>query len=167
VSQKRFNMHRALWLTWVLPAVWLVATYGESAAADTGAKSQASPEPGWKKVVARKGGCLIYVPADWKIDPVLKGSAGLDDNSASAVVSLADSVSSLADVKPIMEGNYKPTKTFEDSPHRLWYQYDMNARTNFYVGVPVKGGICGAQITFKPGKEAIANKIAASIGPAS
>lgn len=151
----------------LLPAIWLATTYAGPAAADTAAKSQASTEQGWKKVVARKGGCVIYVPPDWTIDPVLKGSAGLDDNSASAVVSLADSISSLADVKPIIQANYKPTKTFEDSPHRLWYEYTMNARSNFYVGVPVKGGICGAQITFKPGKEAIANKIAASIGAGS
>lgn len=129
--------------------------------------SQAMTEPGWQKVVARKGGCLMYVPADWKVDPVAKGAASLSDSSASAVVSLADAVSTLAEVKPVMENNFEPTRTFEDSPHRLWYEYTTGARRNFYVGVPVKGGICGAQISFKPGKEAIANKIAASVGAGS
>jgi len=128
------------------------------------AAPNAPAEPGWQKVVARKGGCAMYVPADWKVDTLLKGSAGLDDQSASAVISLADSVTTLAEVKPVMEGNFKPTKTFEDSPHRLFYQYLVGGRTMLYVGVPVKGGICGAQISFKPGKEAVANKVAASVG---
>ena len=126
--------------------------------------SSAGAEPGWQKVLARKGGCAMSVPGDWKVDSLLKGSAGLDDQSASAVVSLADSVTTLAEVKPVMEGNFKPTKTFEDSPHRLFYQYAAGGRTVFYVGVPVKGGICGAQISFKPGKEDVANRIAASVG---
>ena len=126
-----------------------------------------APEPGWQKVVARKGGCMMYVPADWKLDPFIKGSAAAADQSASAVVSLADSAGTLAEVKPVIQGIYKPTKTFEDSMHRLWYEYLATNKPNWYVGVPVKGGICGAQIAFKPGKEAIANKIAASVGAGS
>jgi hypothetical protein len=126
-----------------------------------------APEPGWQKVIARKGGCMMYVPADWKVDALIKGSAGAADQSASAVVSLADATSTLAQVKPVIQGIYKPTKTFEDSTQRLWYEYQANNRPSWYVGVPVKGGICGAQIVFKPGKEAIANKIAASVGAGS
>lgn len=127
----------------------------------------AAADPGWQKVVARKGGCVMYVPPDWSIDPVVKGSSESADHTLSAVVSLTNSVSTLAEVKPIMQTMYKPTRTFEDSTHRLWYQYEFNQRTGWYVGVPVKGGICGAQISFKPGKElAIANKIAASVAAA-
>jgi hypothetical protein len=152
MNKCRLDLHRTLLAT--LPLL------GSMAATVTAADAPA----GWQKVLARKGGCAMSVPADWKVDTLLKGSAGLDDQSASAVVSLADSVSTLAEVKPVMEGNFKPTKTFEDSPQRLFYQYLVGGRTAFYVGVPVKGGICGAQISFKPGKEAIANKIAASVG---
>jgi hypothetical protein len=66
-----------------------------------------------------------------------------------------------------LQNLYKPTKTFEDSAHRLWYQYELNQRTGWYIGVPVTGGVCGAQISFKPGKEpAVANKIAASVAAA-
>ncbi len=133
----------------------------------TAAANAGAPDPGWQKVTARKSGCVMYVPADWTVDPVIKGSAGLADRSASAVVSLTDAASTLAEVKPVMQGMYKPTKTFEDSTHRLWYEYQANQQTSWYVGVPVKGGICGAQIAFKPGKEAIANKIAASVGAGS
>ena len=127
----------------------------------------AAADAGWQKVLARKGGCVMYVPADWKIDALIKSSAGNADNSASAVVDLTNAATSLAEVKPIMQGMYKPTRTFEDSAHRLFYQYELNNRTNFYVGVPVKGGICGAQISFKPGQEAVANKIAATVGAGS
>lgn len=150
----------------MLSAAWVVM--GSAAdAADPSAKSAAAVPPVWQKVVARKGGCLMYVPPDWTVNPALKGTAGMSDNSASAVISLADSASTLAQVKPVMQGNYPPTRTFEDTAHRLWYQYGTGARASFYVGVPVKGGICGAQITFKPGQEAIANRIAASVGPGS
>jgi len=124
-------------------------------------------DPGWQKVSARKGGCVMYVPPDWSVDPVVKGSAESADHAIAAVVSKTDSVNTLAEVKPIMQNMYKPTKTFEDNAHRLWYQYEFNQRTGWYIGVPVKGGVCGAQISFKPGKEpAVANKIAASVAAA-
>jgi len=142
---------------------FLAAVSGGALAADTAARSPAPA--GWQKVLARKGGCAMSVPADWKVDPLIKGSAGLVDNSASAVVSLADSVNTLAEVKPVMQGMFKPTKTFEDSAHRLWYEYQNAGGPHWYVGVPVKGGICGAQISFKPGKEDVAKKVAASVGP--
>ncbi len=125
-------------------------------------------DPGWQKVSARKGGCVMYVPPDWSVDPVVKGSTESADHTITAVVSMTDSVSTLAEVKPIMQNMYKPTKTFEDSAHRLWYQYEFNQRTGWYIGVPVKGGVCGAQISFKPGREpAVANKIAESVAAAS
>ncbi len=143
----------------------LAAASGSARAADTIARSQAPAEAGWQKVLARKGGCAMSVPADWKVDPLIKGSAGRADNSASAVVSLADSVSTLAEVKPVMERMFKPTKTFEDSAHRLWYEYQNAGAPHWYVGVPVKGGICGAQISFKAGQEDVAKKVAASVGP--
>jgi len=168
VNTCRLDLHRRLLVA--LSSLGVVAAVA-TALADAPVKPQpaaaAQPskaEPGWQKVTARKGGCFMSVPADWKVDPLLKGSAGLDDQSASAVVSLADSVTSLAEVKPVMEGNFKPTKTFEDSPRRLFYQYQAGSRTVFYIGVSVKGGICGAQVSFKPGKEAIANKVAATVG---
>ncbi len=157
---KRLDLQRALLATLSL----LVSAATAVSVADTPTRSPTAAEPGWQRVVARKGGCVMYVPADWKVDPVVKAAAGLADRSASAVISLADSVSTLAAVKPVMESNFKPDKTFEDSAQRLWYEYRLNARINFYVGVPVKGGVCGAQISFKPEKEAIGKKIAASVG---
>jgi hypothetical protein len=164
VTQTRFEL---LETSFPVVAVlgFLAATSGAAMAAAAHAKSPAASEAGWQKVLARKGGCAMSVPADWKVDPLIKGSAGLPDNSASAVVSLADSVSTLAEVKPVMEGMFKPTKTFDDSAHRLWYEYQNAGAPHWYVGVPVKGGICGAQISFKAGKEDVARKVAASVGP--
>jgi hypothetical protein len=139
-------------------------TCGGAAAADPPPKALSTA--GWQKVAARKGGCFMSVPQDWKVSPILKGAAESDDH-ASAVVSLADSTTTLAEVKPVIQGMYKPTKTFEDGAQRLWYAYEINGRTGWYVGVPVKGGICGAQITFKPGSEALATQIAKSVGAGS
>lgn len=144
----------------------VAAILGLLAAMSGGARAADPPTPaGWQKVLARKGGCAMSVPADWKIDSLIKGSAAMADDTASAVVSLADSVSTLADVKPVMQRMFKPTKTFEDSAHRLWYEYQNAGAPHWYVGVPVRGGICGAQISFKAGKEDVAKKVAASVGP--
>jgi hypothetical protein len=128
------------------------------------ASAGTAADAGWQKVLARKGGCVMYVPPDWSIDPIVKGSTESPDHTITAVISMTNSVSTLAEVKPVMQTMYKPTKTFEDSTHRLWYQYEFNQRTGWYIGVPTQGGVCGAQISFKPGKDpAAANKIAASI----
>ena len=148
-----------LWLlTWGL-------TWGGVAGAES--PSKAPGTAGWQRVAARKGGCFMSVPASWKVSPILKGAAGPDDNSASAVVNLADVATSLTEVKPVIQGMYKPTRTFEDTAQRLWYAYEINGRVGWYVGVPVKGGICGAQITFKRGAEALATQIAHSVGAGS
>ncbi len=64
----------------------------------------------------------------------------------------------------VIEGMYKPVKTFEDSSQRLWYSYELNGKTHWYVGVPVKGGICGAQLTVgKADQDATAKTIAMSV----
>ncbi len=149
-------------------ALWLLAlglAYGGVAGADSPSAAQSTA--GWQKIAARKSGCFMSVPPGWKVNPVLKGAAAPADNSASAVVSLADAASSLTEVKPVVQGMYKPTQTFEDTGQRLWYAYEINGRTGWYVGVPVKGGICAAQITFKSGGEALATQIARSVGAGS
>jgi hypothetical protein len=150
----------------LIAARFCTATLGGALLLQVSASTAA--DPGWQKVLARKGGCVMYVPPDWSIDPVVIGSTESADHTISAVISLSNSASTLAEVKPVMQNMYKPTKTFEDSAHRLWYQYEFNQRTGWYVGVPAKGGICGAQISFKPGKDpAVANQIAASVAAAT
>ncbi len=132
--------------------------------ASSATPAAAPPVAGWQKVTARKGGCAMYIPGDWKISALLKGSAASADGSASAVVDRTDAASTLAEVKPVMEGMYKPVKIFEDTAQRLWYSYELNNKIHWYVGMPVKGGICGAQITVgKPDQEAVAKKIALSV----
>jgi hypothetical protein len=126
----------------------------------------AGPDPGWQVVKDRKGKCTISVPSDWKSDGL---SLASPDGSVDAVVSGNINFTALADVKPTIQSMLVPTKTFQDSAARLWYQYTAaGTATRWYVGVPIPGGgVCGAQISYKrAADEAVAKKIAMSVAPA-
>jgi hypothetical protein len=127
----------------------------------------AAPEAGWQRVPALKGHCEMYVPGDWKTDEYIKSSLHSADNSASAVISSSQAFSSMAELKPGIERMFPPSKTFEDTAQRLWYQYtNAGAGTNWYIAVPGPGGSCTMQITYKSASsEAIAKKIALSLAP--
>jgi hypothetical protein len=119
-------------------------------------------------VVDRKNACQVTVPGDWKADALIKGSASSADNSESIVLSSTSAGQSLNDAKGVMQTMYKPVKVLEDSANRFWYEYvppnNTNGKTRaWYVGIPVKGNVCGAQITMKDGNEAVAKTIAASV----
>lgn len=123
-----------------------------------------------KRILSLKKTCAITVPADWQVDKWVSSDASAPDKSGSAVIDSNTSASSLAEVKPIVQSMLKPTKVFEDSPQRLWYQYEGSGGngTSWYVGVPGNGGICAAQITFRHAPQAeLARQIAMSVGPAS
>ncbi len=119
-------------------------------------------------VVDRKGACQVTVPGDWKVDSLLKGSAGSADNAESIVLSSTSNGQSLNDAKGVMQQMFKPVKILEDSASRFWYEYvppnnaSGKARA-WYVGIPLKGNVCGAQITMKDGNEAAAKTIAMSV----
>jgi len=139
----------------------LIATLSVAIAANA-----APPPPAAQHLVPKKGHCQMTVPAGWKVDALIKSSASAPDHSASAVVSFSDRLTTLADVKPIVQSTLQPVKTLESSPQRLWYQYRTSHAqgTGWYVGVVVKGGICGAQIAFKhAAQEAMAKQIALSV----
>jgi hypothetical protein len=144
-------------------------TIGATLALATAAASApaAAPEAGWQRVAALKGHCEMYVPADWKADEYIKSSLHSADNSASAVISSSQAFSSMAELKPGIERMFPPTKAFEDSAQRLWYQYtNAGTGTNWYVAVPAPGGSCTMQITYKnASSEAVAKKIALSLAP--
>lgn len=59
----------------------------------------------------------------------------------------------------------------EDSKSRLWYAYKSpnganNSDTNWYVGIPSKGNVCGVQMTFKDAAaEPVMKQIAESMAP--
>jgi hypothetical protein len=126
----------------------------------------APAEPGWLKVASTQSeGCVMYVPPDWKITEFSKSTADSPDYSSRALVGLSVTAHSVAEVKKMLEVTYKPTKVFEDTPQRLFYQYEHDQRHNYYMGVLVPGGVCGAQITFKTAaQQAVARKIAMSVG---
>ena len=119
-------------------------------------------------VVDRKNACQMSVPADWKASSILKGSASSPDKMDSVIMSSTSQGQSLNDAKTVMQGIYKPVKVLEDSAQRFWYEYvvpnNQNGKTRaWYVGIPVKGNVCGAQITMKDGNEAAAKNIAMSL----
>jgi hypothetical protein len=121
-------------------------------------------------VVDRKNACQMSVPAEWKLDTVLKGSASSADNMDSVVLSSTNRGQSLTDAKAVMQQMSKPVQVLEDSAQRFWYEYvppnNQNGKTRaWYVGIPVKGNVCGAQITMKDGNEAAAKSIAMSVKP--
>ena len=134
------------------------------AAANAGA---AAPEAGWQRVAALKGHCEMYVPGDWKADELIKSSVHSADHSMSAVVSSNQAFSATAELKPVIQRMFPPSKTFEDSAHRLWYQYtNAGSGNNWYVAVPGAGGSCTMQVTYKSAaEEAVARKIALSLAP--
>src|SRR5690348_1730920 len=124
---------------------------------------------GGQRVVSHAGTCEMTVPADWKANRLLKSVVNSPDKSIGAVISTAPDFHAMSEVKPIVESAMKPVKVFEDTPRRLWYQYEApNGGTAWYVGVPGKDGICGSQITFKnPAQADVAKPIALSVKPAS
>ncbi|OOG62927.1 hypothetical protein B0E46_12005 [Rhodanobacter sp. B04] len=132
--------------------------------------AQAAAGAAGKRILSLKKTCAISVPADWQVDKWVSSDAFAPDKSGSAVIDSNTSVGSLAEVKPIVQSMLKPTKIFEDSPQRLWYQYEGSGggSTSWYVGVPGNGGICAAQITFRKTLQAeLARQIAMSVGPAT
>lgn len=122
---------------------------------------------GGQRLVLHDGNCEMTVPANWKISFSIHANA--PDNSAGAGISSDDSFT-LAEVKRIAESNVKPTKVFEDTSQRFWYQFRMaGARgTRWYVAVPGRqAGACHADIFFtRPAQAAIAKQIALSVKPA-
>lgn len=120
-------------------------------------------------ILSSKKTCQMTVPSNWEQGELLKSTADSPDKKMSAVISSGGNDTTLAFAKSVMESSFKPTKVFEDSPHRLWYAYDMgNGSTNWYVGVPgTHKNVCGAQISFKNASmESTAKAIALSVGPA-
>lgn len=119
-------------------------------------------------LLSHKRTCQMTVPANWQIDHLVKSSAYSPDHSMSAVISNSAADTSLALSKQVMEGTYPPKHVFEDSSRRLVYEYQTGTgKFGLYAGVPSRhGDVCGAQISFRKGREALALQIAASIGPA-
>lgn len=124
---------------------------------------------GGQRVLSHAGTCEMTVPADWKANGLVKSAVSSPDRSIRAVISTAPDFHAMSEVKPIVESAMAPVKVFEDTPRRLWYQYEApNGGTAWYVGVPGKDGICGSQITFKNATQAdTAKQVALSVKPAS
>jgi hypothetical protein len=118
-------------------------------------------------VVSHAQTCRMTVPAGWKANRLVKSVVHSPDQSMSAVISTSPSGTDLAFAKKVMEQNYPPIHVLEDSPGRLVYEYQTpGGKLGLYAGVAgPHGDVCGSQITFPKGQEALARQIAASVGP--
>lgn len=122
------------------------------------------------RIVSLKKTCELHVPAGWHVDKWISSDASSPDGSVSVAIDSNNSAGSLAATKPLLQSMLKPTRIFEDSSQRLWYQYrgDAGTGTSWYVGVPSVGGICAARIRFGSGRQAaLARQIAMSVRPTS
>lgn len=125
-----------------------------------------------QRVLSHKQTCQITVPANWKSNPMIKSFVRAPDDSMSAVISSGAEDSTLAFAKSVVTSSYTPTRMFEDSPRRLFYEYEQSGGKfplGIYVGVPGNHhDVCGAQISFKSASQLDAAKqIALSVKPAS
>ena len=108
--------------------------------------------PGPQHVVTRNDACEVVVPAGWTVDPSMR-EARSPDNGVDVHVFTTDYASnmkSLADLKPLVAGAYKPVKVFEDTSKRFWYQYAPHPTGDgWYVATPAKTGTCNLEIAFR------------------
>src|ERR1700722_2788431 len=115
---------------------------------------RATTPAGWKVLIDKTKNCQISVPGDWVVDTTSPSVAYSPDKKANVFMHGTNQGQSLDDAKSVMQAQYPPIKVMEDSKSRLFYSYkspnsaDDNL-DNYYVGIPVKGNVCGAQVTFK------------------
>jgi hypothetical protein len=138
-------------------ALGLVAT--AACAADTGGQ----------RIVSRKGNCQMTVPSDWKVDATIKISAAAVDGKTLGMV--FDSPQTLGAMKSFVMQAMKPTRVFEDTAQRLWFQHEQHSigpDTRWYAAVPGKTGVCGVRMSVgSPAMADTLKKIVMSVGPAS
>jgi hypothetical protein len=136
------------------------------------AKPSSSVVPaGPQHVVTKNGACEVIVPAEWTVDPAMREARSPDNNVDVHVFTTdyASNMKSLADLKPLVAGAYKPVKVFEDTPKRLWYRYAPHPTGDgWYVATPAKTGTCNLEIAFRNSvipDQAVAKQIALSLKP--
>lgn len=127
---------------------------------------------GTQRILSRDKACEMTVPANWKIDKLIKSEADTPNKSMYAVIESPRPKITLAQIKPFMEKTQVPVKVFEDSPQRLWYQFKADADDaygiHWYIGAPRQGGVCAGSISFKKASQTgPAKQVALSVKPAS
>lgn len=124
---------------------------------------------GTQRILSSDKACEMTVPANWTIDKWDSNNADAPDRSIRTGIDSPRPHVTLAQIKPIVQQNRPPEKTFEDSPQRLWYQSERDSYGIYwYVGVPRSGGVCSGTIIFKKASDAaLAKQIALSVKPSS
>jgi hypothetical protein len=119
---------------------------------------------GWVLHADRKNLCQFATPPDWKADANTASFVASPDGKSNIVVTGAAGAT-LEFAKGIMEGQYPPEKVLEDTSSRLWYAYSTSGRSNWYVGVATRAGVCGATLSYKdPAAEPVLKQIANTVG---
>ncbi len=124
--------------------------------------------PHWRVIESPEKACQVAAPPDWKQDGVVTNRAVSPDRRSHVVVHQSTPGQTLAKIGAAAKQVMAPVHIFENTDKRLWYETDDKKNdTRWYVAVPGDGKICDAQIQYNgPRQEAIAKKIAASLGPA-
>jgi hypothetical protein len=122
------------------------------------------------RIVTGNGECEVTVPAGWTVDQSMRQASSPDYDVDVHVFTrdYASNMHSLAELKALNAAAYKPVKTFEDTPLRLWIQYAPRFENNdgWYVALLGKTGTCELDIGFKNSvipDEGVAKAIAGSL----
>jgi hypothetical protein len=132
----------------------------------------ATTPAGWKVLIDKTKNCQIAVPPDWVVSQYSPSMADSPDKKANIIMHGTNQGQTLEMAKQVMESTNPPTKVIEDTKDRLWYEYTTSSGNknippmNWYVGIPVKGNVCGVQISFGPGMEPVMKQIAESLAGA-
>jgi hypothetical protein len=133
----------------------------------------AAPNPNApQRMVTQNGECAVTLPPGWNVDQTVR-EANSPDRGVDVHVfttGYVENLKTLADLKALNANAYKPVKTFEDTPARLWYQYAPHFQNNngWYVAVLGKTGTCNLEISFRNSvipDEKSAKQIALSLKP--
>lgn len=128
---------------------------------------------GPQRIVTHNGECEATVPKNWTVSRHYSQASSPDGRIDVHVftTSYADNMKTLAELKALNVNAYKPVKTFEDTPQRIWWQYAPHFENNngWFVAVLGKTGTCNLEISFANSviaDEAVAKTIARSLKPA-
>jgi hypothetical protein len=129
--------------------------------------------PGWKLLIDKTKNCQISVPSDWVVSTFSPSVADSPDNKSDVRMEVTNLGHTLREFKVTAEQIYAPIKIFEDSKRHLWFSYKEanppeDSRIMYYfVGIPVDGNVCVAQIHFDNRRvEPVAKQITESLAAA-
>jgi len=133
----------------------------------------ATTPAGWKVLGDKTQNCQISVPSDWVVSSFSPSAAESPDNKSGVRMAVTNLGHTLREFKANAEQVQAPIKIFEDSKRRLWFSYkelgapEGDRTTYYFVGIPVHGNVCAAQVSFENRRlEPVAKQVAESLAAA-